>query len=300
MRTASLLLTLAYAATLVMGRPTTTTDAAKATETSSSGQVQVFEHCNRPGVFALTFDDGPDKYSWGLAKTLQEQGVKATFFLNGENSVNVLSDSTMTDDGEKTYLEVIKHYYDSGHEVASHTLKHMNLVGLTEEQVKEQMNKQSDIIYKAIGKRVRLMRPPEGVIDDVSSKVLSELGYYDIMWDVDTKDWEHKGLKAEQARIREVMDKDVANKTMGHIALEHDIHEDTVKTLVPWFVDYVKQKGYEFVTVSDCIGVEPYFGDANSTTTTADASAATEDYNELAHGSVASADSSPITTTPTN
>ncbi|KAL0139653.1 carbohydrate esterase family 4 protein [Mucor lusitanicus] len=256
MRTASLLLTLAYAATLVMGRPTTTTDAAKATETSSSGQVQVFEHCNRPGVFALTFDDGPDN--------------------------NVLSDSTMTDDGEKTYLEVIKHYYDSGHEVASHTLKHMNLVGLTEEQVKEQMNKQSDIIYKAIGKRVRLMRPPEGVIDDVSSKVLSELGYYDIMWDVDTKDWEHKGLKAEQARIREVMDKDVANKTMGHIALEHDIHEDTVKTLVPWFVDY------------------PYFGDANSTTTTADASAATEDYNELAHGSVASADSSPITTTPTN
>ncbi|GAN01868.1 chitin deacetylase [Mucor ambiguus] len=304
MRTTSLLLTLAYAATLVMGRPTTTTsttDAAKATETSSasSGQVEIFEHCNRPGVFALTFDDGPDKYSWALAKTLKEQGVKATFFLNGENSVNVLGDSTMTDEGEKTYLEVIKHYYDSGHEVASHTLKHMNLVGLTEDQVKEQMNKQSDIIYKAIGKRVRLMRPPEGVIDDVSSKVLSELGYYDIMWDVDTKDWEHKGLAAEQARIREVMDKDVANKTMGHIALEHDIHEDTVNTLVPWFVDYVKQKGYEFVTVSDCIGVEPYFEDANSTTT-ADASAATVDYNELAHGSVASADSNPTTTIASN
>ncbi|KAL7318797.1 hypothetical protein PS15m_002000 [Mucor circinelloides] len=299
MRTTSLLLTLAYAATLVMGRPTTTTtttDAAKATETSSSsGEVEVFTQCNRPGVFALTFDDGPDKYSWGLAQTLKDQGIKATFFLNGENSVNVLSDSTMTSEGEKTYLEVIKHYYDSGHEVASHTWKHTNLVGLTEEQVKEQMNKQSDIIYKAIGKRVRLMRPPEGVIDDVSSKVLSELGYYDIMWDVDTKDWEHKGLKAEQTRIREVMDKDVANKTMGHIALEHDIHEDTVNTLVPWFVDYVKQKGYEFVTVSDCIGVEPYFADANSTTT-ADNSTATVNYDELAHGSVASADASPTTT----
>lgn len=92
MRTASLLLTLAYAATLVMGRPTTTTTSAEATETSSSsssGQVEVFEHCNRPGVFALTFDDGPDKYSWGLAKTLKDQGIKATFFLNGENSVYV-------------------------------------------------------------------------------------------------------------------------------------------------------------------------------------------------------------------
>lgn len=90
MRTTSLLLTLAYAATLVMGRPTTTTtDAAKATETSSSGQVEVFTHCNRPGVFALTFDDGPDKYSWGLAQTLKDQGIKATFFLNGDNSVYV-------------------------------------------------------------------------------------------------------------------------------------------------------------------------------------------------------------------
>lgn len=91
MRTTSLLLTLAYAATLVMGRPTTTTttDAAKATETSSSGEVEVFTQCNRPGVFALTFDDGPDKYSWGLAQTLKDQGIKATFFLNGENSVYV-------------------------------------------------------------------------------------------------------------------------------------------------------------------------------------------------------------------
>ena len=203
----------------------------------------------------------------------------------------------MTDEGEKTYLEVIKHYYDLGHEVASHTLKHMNLVDLTEDQVKEQMNKQSDIIYKAIGKRVRLMRPPEGVVDDVSSKVLNELGYYNIMWDVDTKDWEHKGLKAEETRIREVMDKDVANKTMGHIALEHDIHQDTVQTLVPWFVEYVKQKGYEFVTVSDCIGVEPYFADNTTTSTSTSASTATVDYNELAGGSVAHSDL-PVVTTP--
>lgn len=53
----------------------------------------------------------------------------------------------------KTYIEVIKQYYDAGHEVASHTLEHKNLVGMTEEEVKRQMNEQSDIIFKAIGKR---------------------------------------------------------------------------------------------------------------------------------------------------
>jgi peptidoglycan/xylan/chitin deacetylase (PgdA/CDA1 family) len=51
---------------------------------------------------------------------------------------------------------VIKHYHDAGHEIASHTLKHQNLVGLTEEQVKEQMNSLSDIIFQAIGKRPAL------------------------------------------------------------------------------------------------------------------------------------------------
>lgn len=190
---------------------------------------------------------------------------------------DVLNDNTTTDEGEKSYLEVIKHYYDFGHEIASHTLSHKNLVGLTEEEVKKELNDQSDIIYQAIGKRIRGFRPPEGVTDEVSSKVLKELGYYNVLWDIDTKDWEKKGLASEQKRVKRILDHDVANKTMGHISLEHDIHEGTVNTLVPWLTKYVKEKGLEFVTVSDCLGLEPYHieeGSAvNSTSTTIDAAA---------------------------
>lgn len=79
MRTTSLFLTLAYVASMVMARPTIRAEPAESHVSYSS--------CNRPGVFALTFDDGPDKYSWGLAKTLHDQGIKATFFINGANSV---------------------------------------------------------------------------------------------------------------------------------------------------------------------------------------------------------------------
>lgn len=182
----------------------------------------------------------------------------------------------MTDEGEKTYLEVIKHYYSLGHEISSHTLSHKNLVGLSEEEVKEQLNAQSDIIYKAIGKRIRGFRPPEGVLDDVSSKVLKDLGYYNVLWDIDTKDWEKKGLSYEQGLVKSVLDEDVANTTMGHISLEHDIHEDTVNNLVPWYTKYVQDKGLTFVTVSDCLGLEPYHaeeGTTNSTATTTDKAA---------------------------
>lgn len=87
MRATSVFLTLAYAASMVMAAPVALSAETSSTSKASSESVETYTHCNRPGVFALTFDDGPDKYSWGLAKSLQEQGIKATFFINGANSV---------------------------------------------------------------------------------------------------------------------------------------------------------------------------------------------------------------------
>jgi peptidoglycan/xylan/chitin deacetylase (PgdA/CDA1 family) len=83
MRATSIILSLACAASMVMAAPI----APSSDIAETSDQVEIYTQCNRPGVFALTFDDGPDKYSWGLAKSLQEQGIKATFFINGANSV---------------------------------------------------------------------------------------------------------------------------------------------------------------------------------------------------------------------
>lgn len=53
----------------------------------NSTLVARYDHCNRAGVFALTFDDGPSQYSYDLAKSLHQQGIKATFFINGNNTV---------------------------------------------------------------------------------------------------------------------------------------------------------------------------------------------------------------------
>lgn len=80
-----IVLSLALAASMVMTAPV----ALSSDDYESSDQVEIYTQCNRPGVFALTFDDGPEKYSWGLAKSLNEQGIKATFFINGDNSVQV-------------------------------------------------------------------------------------------------------------------------------------------------------------------------------------------------------------------
>ncbi|OBZ86142.1 Peptidoglycan-N-acetylglucosamine deacetylase [Choanephora cucurbitarum] len=253
-------------ATLAMGAPVTSTDANTENysapapveaPTGSNVQDGVYLSCNRPGVFALSFDDGPYQYSWDLAKSLKEQNITATFFINGNNWVNVETDSVETSDGQKTYMEVIAHYKEMGHEVASHTYEHKVLAGLSAEDVEYQMNTQSDIIKKAIGLRPAIMRPPTGAYDDNVLATLRKLGYAVVNWDVDTNDWRNHNFEEEKAAYQ-TMDQDTP-QSIGHITLEHEVFEQTVNELVPWAIEYIKSKNYEFVTVSDCLGVPAYY-----------------------------------------
>lgn len=129
--------------------------AAVASAAPTTISVPTYTTCNRPGVFALTFDDGPFAYSWDLAKYLHSRGVKATFFTNGHNWVteNLHTATTNTTDGLKTYYDVFKYYQTLGHEIASHTYGHVTLTGLSEQEVTYQLNEQSNLIYNATGLR---------------------------------------------------------------------------------------------------------------------------------------------------
>lgn len=225
--------------------------------TGDNAQGGVYVSCTKPGEFALTFDDGPYQYSWDLAKSLNAQGIRATFFINGNNWVDVKKDSVETSDGQKTYMEVIKHFKDMNHEVASHTYQHKELAGLSDSDIEYQMNTQSDIIKEAIGVRPAYMRPPAGNVDENTLKVLRNLGYYVVNWDTDTNDWKTHDFTSEKAAYQ-TFDKDTPS-TLGHITLEHEVYDQTVNELVPWAIDYIKSKNYKFVTVSECIGFPAYY-----------------------------------------
>lgn len=154
-------------------------------------------------------------------------------------------------------MEVIKHYKDMGHEVASHTYEHKELAGLSDAEVEYQMNTQSDIIKKAIGLRPSIMRPPAGSFTDNTLQVLRKLGYAVVDWDVDTNDWRTHNFDDETAAYK-TMDAD-ATSTLGHITLEHEVYDQTVNQLVPWAIKYIQSKNYKFVTMSECLGITPYY-----------------------------------------
>ncbi|MBQ1374931.1 MAG: polysaccharide deacetylase family protein, partial [Clostridia bacterium] len=67
-------------------------------------------------LVALTFDDGPSKYTPRLLDGLKERGAKATFFMLG-NCAN-------------TYPATVKRAYEEGHQIASHTYDHPRLTTL--------------------------------------------------------------------------------------------------------------------------------------------------------------------------
>jgi peptidoglycan/xylan/chitin deacetylase (PgdA/CDA1 family) len=154
-------------------------------------------------------------------------------------------------------MEVIKHYKDMGHEIASHTYQHKELAGLSAAEIEYQMNTQSDIIKKAAGVRPAIARPPAGSFDDNALAVLRNLGYAVVDWDVDTNDWKTHNFADETAAYK-TMDKDTSS-TVGHITLEHEVYDQTVNQLVPWAIEYIKSKGYKFVTMSECLGVPAYY-----------------------------------------
>ena len=87
----------------------------------------------RRKTVALTFDDGPHE-TWTplLLDGLEERGVKATFFLMGENIA-----------GKE---EIVKRMSRQGHLIGNHSFKHVQLTKAGMDEVCASFEKTGDII----------------------------------------------------------------------------------------------------------------------------------------------------------
>ncbi|MFL6157573.1 MAG: polysaccharide deacetylase family protein, partial [Marmoricola sp.] len=70
----------------------------------------------RPGHVALTFDDGPSKWTAQILDVLARHHVKATFFVVGSH----IADRP----------DLVRRMYAEGHEVGIHTFTHVNLANV--------------------------------------------------------------------------------------------------------------------------------------------------------------------------
>ncbi|KAF9282276.1 hypothetical protein BGZ68_006087 [Mortierella alpina] len=200
--------------------------------------------CSRPGMVAITFDDGPFLYTNQLLDILKAKKVKATFFLNGDNNGHI-----------KDYEAVVKRAYKEKHQIASHTWSHTDLTTLDEKGILDEMNKLDDAIKGMIGVRPIYMRPPFGSRNPFVKDVLTKNGYEIVIWDQDTNDWQHPDDVNKSLKVyKTVLGRKNEIKKNGHIFLQHDTHKATALQLAPQAIDYALSKGFKVVTLGECLG----------------------------------------------
>ncbi|KXN67764.1 carbohydrate esterase family 4 protein [Conidiobolus coronatus NRRL 28638] len=206
------------------------------TATNADGQIIA---CKRPGLFAMTFDDGPYDYSPQVLSSLKRYNVKATFFLVGELVTN------------PSYIRFVKQMIMEGHQVASHTFTHPHLNSLSDEQLAEEIQKSEDAIYQAIGYRITYFRCPYGECDSRVVGILKGRNYKVVNWNLDTLDWQNRDSNQILSAYNTNLDS-ASSQTASWIALEHEIVPQTVSVL-PQLIRKVRSTGYRFVTVANCI-----------------------------------------------
>jgi len=186
-------------------------------------------------IVALTFD-----ISWGEKKTepilnvLKEKNVnKATFFLSSPWA--------------QTHPEIVKKIIEDGFEIGSHGHKHDNYSKFSDEEIRKQIQTAHTILSQVTGKTPKLLRLPNGDFDKRVLRIAEELNYKVIQWDTDSLDWMNIGTAKIVNRV-------VSKAHPGDIILMHasDSAKQTAEAL-PAIIDQLREKGYQFVTVSDLL-----------------------------------------------
>ena len=183
---------------------------------------------------ALTFDDGPHPvHTPEILDILAEYGIKATFFVIGENAT--------------WYGDLVKTEYESGHEIGNHTYSHhMNLKKLSYDGICAEIENAENVIYENIEYRTKLLRPPGGIYSDTLLRAAADNDYNIICWSVDTRDWAHTPTD-------EIVKNVLSSVKEGDIILFHDYVSGesptpaALKQIIPTLLD----EGYNFVTVSE-------------------------------------------------
>lgn len=182
-------------------------------------------------MVALTFDDGPSKYTPRIVQLLEQYGGRATFFMVG-NRVN-------------NFREAVEAVAQQGSEIATHTWSHPKLPSLSRGSIETELSKSIRAMSDVSGLPVTLMRPPYGSINGDVRGVCGNMGLMIIRWSVDTRDWETKSAnKTYQAIMESVKD--------GSIILCHDIVPSTAEAMELVIPELIRQ-GYQLVTVTELL-----------------------------------------------
>jgi peptidoglycan/xylan/chitin deacetylase (PgdA/CDA1 family) len=197
------------------------------------------------GTVYLTFDDGPgwhtDRETNRVLDILASKDVKATFFVLGM--------------GVDRFPATVSRMVSEGHTVGSHSYDHLALTELQDDEIRRQMRQTEDAILRAVDgplSPIRYFRPPYGIRDARTDRIVHEMEYEIVMWDVDSMDWQFHYLQVlgkTHSDLAESMINQIARGSVqSPVVLLHSIHSLTVRAL-PIVLDRLKENGHHFAAI---------------------------------------------------
>jgi poly-beta-1,6 N-acetyl-D-glucosamine synthase len=209
-----------------------------------------------PQWLALTFDDGPSEpYTGQILDELRRLGVRATFFVIGENAEH--------------HPDLVRRIWEEGHEIGSHTFTHPNMGAVPTRRARLELNATQRILQSILGRSTLLFRPPYNADAEPSSaeevrpiQIASQMGYLTVGELIDPQDWNLQPRGAGPG-MRKRTAEDIAQQTIqqvvagtGNVILLHDGGGDRSQTVraLSIIVPELQRRGYRFVTVSELLG----------------------------------------------
>jgi peptidoglycan/xylan/chitin deacetylase (PgdA/CDA1 family) len=201
-------------------------------------------------LLALTFDDGPSRWTAPLLDTLGRHGARATFFILGRHV--------------RRRGDVLRRAVSEGHELGNHLLSHRSAEHLDDREVRHELVETGTRVRLAAGIAPRLVRPPYGADCERVARIAANIDLGPtIFWTFTTKDWRAKKPEPIVERI-------LGEVAPGAVVLLHDAvapqprpwnrrvaratrsRRPTV-TAVGEALEVLAKEGYGFVTVSELL-----------------------------------------------
>ncbi|WP_353892042.1 polysaccharide deacetylase family protein [Proteinivorax hydrogeniformans] len=168
--------------------------------------------------------------SWGteylleMLDILKEHECKANFFLVGKWA-------------EKN-TQIVDKIQKQGHVIGNHGYSDPYMSKISDDKIIEEINKTNEAIYKATGKKANFFSPPYGEKEKRIFQVAHKEGMTNVLWSLDTIDWQRPGSENMSNRI-------IENIHNGAIILMHPTEQTPLA--LEMMIEGIKEKGYEIV-----------------------------------------------------
>jgi len=231
-------------------------------------------------LIALTFDDGPRPYVLlgskgqhpgpGLLDVLDQNGVKATFFVVGWRlTPKTWGDVKHEEDIGITCLDAAGQVTKRGHELEDHTYSHVEL-GSAERKKGEpwvlgDVNRGAEAIKAVTGSQPHYVRPPDWIIPLDARRDLERHGYHVLtiasenpmaLRDINSLDYlcaGHNPVACPKPSLADGVVKQIEQREKKgiytHILAFHELTSTTA--IMPRLISELKARGYRFVTLNE-------------------------------------------------